>query len=76
MKLINPIQMTGVTSTPPIGGINLLVKFKMELDGKETINQNPLLIFIFGYHVNINLIRKIKVKNDKKIPNIKSIIGR
>tara|TARA_B100000927_G_scaffold278682_1_gene261588 strand:+ start:151 stop:348 length:198 start_codon:yes stop_codon:yes gene_type:complete len=65
-----------VTSTPPIGGITFFVKFKIGLDGKEIISQNPLLIFIFGYHVNISLIKKIKVNNDRSKPNPKSIIGR
>ena len=68
--------MTGVTSTPPIGGTIFLVQFKIGLEGKETITQNPLFIFIFGYQVSINLIRKIKVNNDKSNPNEKSIIGR
>ncbi len=75
-KLINPIHITGVISTPPIGGTIFLVKFSIGLDGIETINQKPLLMFIFGYHDKINLIRKIKVKNDKNKPNEKSIIGR
>ena len=73
-KLISPIHMTGVTSTPPIGGTTFLVRFKIGLDGIEIINQNPLLILIFGYHVKINLIRKIKVNIDKSKPNAKSII--
>ena len=68
--------MTGLTSTPPIGGINFLVKFKMELVGIAINNQNPLFMSIFGYQVNINLIKKASVKNDKKIPNVKSKIGR
>ena len=75
-KLIKPIQITGVTSTPPIVGINFFVKFRIGLEGIDTINQNPLFIFIFGYHVRISLTRKIKVNNDKSKPNAKSIIGR
>ena len=75
-KLIKPIHITGVTSTPPIGGTNFFVKFKIGLEGRDTISQSPLLILIFGYHVIINLIRKIKVSIDKSKPNTKSIIGR
>ncbi len=75
-KLISPIQITGVTSTPPIGGTIFFVRFRIGLEGIETINQKPLLIFILGYHVNINLIRKIRVNNDNSKPNVKSIIGK
>ena len=75
-KLISPTHITGVTSTPPIGGTTFFVRFRIGLDGTETINQNPLFIFIFGYHVKINLIRKIKVSTDKSKPNAKSIIGK
>ena len=71
-KLIIPIQITGPTSTPPIGGISFLVKFKIELVGIVIINQKPLFKSIFGYHVNINLIKKTRVRNDKKIPNVES----
>ena len=68
--------MTGPTSTPPIGGINFLVKFKIELDGIEINNHKPLLISIFGYQVRINLIRKTIVRYDKEIPKLISIICR
>ena len=71
-KLIIPIQITGPTSTPPIGGTNFLVKFKIELVGIETNNQKPLFKSIFGYQVNINLIKKTKVRNDKRIPSVRS----
>ena len=71
-----PIQITGPTSTPPIGGINFLVKFKIGLVGIAISNQKPLFKSIFGYQVNINLIKKASVKNDKKIPNVKSKIGK
>ena len=71
-----PIQITGPTSTPPIGGINFLVKFRIELDGIEINNQKPLLKSIFGYQVRINLIKKTIVRNDRTIPNIISKIGR
>ena len=71
-----PIQITGPTSTPPIGGIIFLVKFKIELVGNAINNQKPLFKSIFGYQVNINLIKKASVKNDKKIPNVKSKIGK
>ena len=53
-----PIQITGPTSTPPIGGIIFLVKLRIELDGIEINNHKPLLKSIFGYQVSINLIRK------------------
>lgn len=71
-KLIIPIQMTGPTSTPPIGGISFLVKFKIELVGIATNNQKPLFKSIFGYQVSINLIKKISVRNDRRIPSVKS----
>ncbi len=64
--------MTGPTSTPPIGGIIFLVKFKIELVGIVINNQKPLFKSTFGYQVNINLIRKTSVRNDKKIPSVRS----
>ena len=67
-----PIQITGPISTPPMGGMSFLVKFKIELVGIEINIQKPLFKSIFGYQVNINLIKKTRVKNDKKIPNVKS----
>ena len=71
-----PIQITGDTSTPPMGGIIFFVIFKIWFVGKVTIIQNPLPPFIFGYQVIINLIRNTKVKNDNSIPKDKSKIGR
>ena len=71
-KLITPIQMTGPTSTPPIGGISFLVNFKIELVGSAINNQKPLFKSTFGYQVNINLIKKTKVRNDKRIPRVRS----
>ncbi len=71
-----PIQITGPTSTPPMGGINFLVKFKMELVGIAINNQKPLFRLTFGYQVNINLIKKTKVRNDRRIPNVRSKIGK
>ena len=62
----------GLTSTPPIGGISFLVVFKIELVGIEINNQKPLFKSTFGYQVNINLIKKTTVRNDKKIPSVKS----
>ena len=71
-----PIQMTGPTSTPPIGGISFLVKFKIELVGIAINNQKPLFKLIFGYQVNINLIKKTNVRNDKRIPSVRSKMGK
>ena len=68
--------MTGPTSTPPIGGISFLVKLKIELVGIAINNQKPLFKSIFGYHVKINLIKKTRVRNDKKIPKVKSKMGK
>ena len=68
--------MTGPTSTPPIGGINFLVKFKIELVGIAINIQKPLFRLTFGYQVNINLIKKTKVRNDRRIPNVRSKIGK
>ena len=75
-KLKTPIQITGPISTPPIGGINFLVKLRMELDGIEINNHKPLLKSIFGYQVRINLIKKTIVKYDSVIPKLKSKIWR
>ena len=75
-KLIIPIQITGPTSTPPMGGISFLVKFKIEFVGIAINNQKPLFKSILGYQVNINLIKKTRVRNDKRIPSVKSKIGK
>ena len=66
--------MTGPTSTPPMGGINFLVKLRMEFVGIEINNHRPLFKSIFGYHVKINLIKKTVVRNERKIPKITSSI--
>ncbi len=68
--------MTGPTSTPPMGGINFLVKFKIELVGIAINNQKPLFKSTFGYQVKINLIRKASVSNDKRIPSVRSKMGK
>ena len=68
--------MTGPTSTPPIGGINFLVKLRIELVGIAINNQKPLFRSTFGYQVNINLIKKIRVRNDRRIPNVRSKTGK
>ena len=64
--------MTGPTSTPPMGGINFLVKFKIGLVGTAINNQRPLFKSTFGYQVNINLIKNTSVRNDKRIPSVRS----
>ena len=64
--------MTGPTSTPPMGGINFLVKFKIELVGTAINIQRPLFKSTFGYQVNINLIKKTSVRKDKRIPSVRS----
>ena len=48
----------------------------MEPDGIEINNQNPLFISTFGYQVNINLIKNANVKKDKKIPSVRSKMGK
>ena len=75
-KLIIPIHITGPISTPPIGGINFLVKFKIELVGIAINNQKPLFKLTFGYQVNINLIKKTSVRNDKTTPTVRSKMGK
>ena len=75
-KLITPIQITGPTSTPPIGGINFLVKLRIEFEGIEMNNHKPLFNSIFGYQVRINLIQKTKVRYDREIPKQTSKIWR
>ncbi len=55
-----------------MGGINFLVTFKIELVGIEINNQKPLFKSTFGYQVKINLIKKTRVRNDKRIPSVRS----
>ena len=64
--------MTGPISTPPIGGISFLVMFRIEFVGIAINNQKPLFKSIFGYQVNINRIKKTSVRNDRRIPSVKS----
>ena len=66
----------GPISTPPIGGMSFLVIFKIELVGIAINNQNPLFKSTFGYQLNINLIKKISVRNDKRIPSVRSNTGK
>ena len=68
--------MTGPTSTPPIGGIIFLVRFKIELVGIAINNQKPLFKSIFGYQVKINLIKNASVRNERKIPSVISTMGK
>ena len=76
IKLIIPIQITGPISTPPMGGISFLVKLKTELVGIAINNQNPLFKLTFGYQDNINLIKKASVRNDRRIPSVRSKTGK
>ena len=69
-----PIQITGPTSTPPIGGISFLVKLRIELDGIEISSHKPLLNSIFGYQVSTNLIRKTIVRYEREMPKLISKI--
>ena len=55
-----------------MGGINFLVKFKIKLVGIAINSQKPLFKSTFGYQVNINLIKKTNVRNDKRIPRVRS----
>ena len=55
-----------------MGGMIFLVKFKMKFDGIAINNQKPLFKSTFGYQVNINLIKKTSVRNDKRIPSVRS----
>jgi len=64
----------GPTSTPPMGGINFLVKLRIELEGIEINNHKPLLKSIFGYQVRINPIKKTIVRYDREIPKLISRI--
>ena len=59
-----------------MGGINFLVKLRIELEGIEMNSHKPLFNSIFGYQVRINLIKKTIVKYDRKIPKQKSKILR
>ena len=67
-----PIHITGVTSTPPIGGMICFVNFRIELVGNRTIIHNPLEVSIFGYQDIISLTRKAKVSKDNDSPKVKS----
>ena len=75
-KLIIPTQITGPTSTPPIGGINFLVRLRIGLDGIEISNHKPLFKSIFGYQERINLIKKTIVRYESKRPRQTSKIRR
>ncbi len=55
-----------------MGGINFRVNFKIELVGIAINNQKPLFKSTFGYQVKINLIKKTRVRNDKRIPSARS----
>jgi len=57
-----------------MGGINFLVKLRIELDGNEINNHKPLFKSIFGYQVRINLIRKTIVRYERAIPKLISKI--
>ena len=70
IKLIIPIHITGVTSTPPIGGMICFVNFRIELVGNRTIIHNPLEVSIFGYQDIISLNRKAKVSKDNDNPKV------
>ncbi len=48
----------------------------MELVGIAINNKKPLFKLTFGYQVNINLIRKTSVRNDRRIPNVRSKMGK
>ena len=63
-------------STPPMGGIICFVILSILFVGKVTIIQKPLVESIFGYQVIINLIRNIKVRNERNMPKVTSKIGR
>ena len=57
-----------------MGGISFLVNLRIELDGIEINNHKPLLKLIFGYQVNISLIRKTIVRYEREIPKLISKI--
>ncbi len=59
-----------------MGGISFLVKLKTELVGIAINNQNPLFKLTFGYQDNINLIKKASVRNDRRIPSVRSKTGK
>ena len=44
----------------------------MEFVGIAINNQKPLFKSTFGYQVNITLTKNTSVRNDKKIPNVRS----
>ena len=48
--------------------MSFLVKLRIKLDGIEINNHKPLFKSIFGYQVNINLIKKTKIRYDREIP--------
>ena len=46
--------------------------FQIELVGIAINNQKPLFKSTFGYQVKINLSKKTRVRNDKRIPSVRS----
>lgn len=76
MRLIKPNQITGVTSTPPIGEINFLVIAKIGSVGQATKGQKPLLRLIFGYQVRIIRNKNARVNRDSKKPSNRFKKGR
>ena len=68
--------MTGVISTPPMGGIISLVIFKKGSVGENTINQNLFLKFSCEYQLETILTRNASDKVPRPKPRAKWIFGR
>lgn len=75
IRLRNPNQITGVISTPPIGGIRRLEMTRKGSVGTVNKSQNLFLKFSFGYHVITIRIRKAIDSPAKRKPIEKWIIG-
>tara|TARA_A100001037_G_C14761339_1_gene461981 strand:- start:9 stop:311 length:303 start_codon:yes stop_codon:yes gene_type:complete len=76
MRLINPTHITGVISTPPMGGMNFRVVAKTGSVGHTKKSQKPLLVWTCGYHVRMILIKKAKVKKDRRNPSNRLKVGK
>ena len=75
-RLNNPTQITGDTSTPPIGGTIFLVKESIDSVGSTISIQNPLFESTFGYQVRIILKRNNNIKIVKPTFRLKLVIVR
>ena len=58
-----PIQITGPTSTPPMGGMNFLVKFKIELVGNVINNQKRRPVDQTSHFISLNKFQRYRINH-------------